>query len=211
MSLSDAVRQEREKRKQSAFLRREHDILDQAEIAMLEEGIRQVSVDAIAARAGVGKGTIYKHFDSKQQVWVALVVRGYDHLTEVLGRVNDPVQSVHDWMEAQLYGAPRARLRRELSTVLFEDGLSAPIQAAYERMQRRLVQLMVTTAGAHEGPARAHWLEALVEGALQKLQGPIREPGFDEEAYIEAMLRSVSAFVQISARAAKKDDGLTYL
>lgn len=211
MSLSDAVRQEREKRKQHAFLRREQDILDQAEAAMIEEGVRQVSVDIIAARAGIGKGTIYKHFDSKQQVWIALVVRGFDHLAEVLGRVNDPVQCVHDWMESQLYGASRSRVLRELAVLLAEDGVSEPVQAAHQRMHRRLVQLLVTTSGAAEATARAHWLEALVDGALVRLHEAGGSIGLDQDAYIEAMLSSVRVLVQIGPRAGKKDSGLTYL
>ena len=103
MNLSEAVRMEREKRKQQAFIRREQDILSVCESLMADKGIREVSVDTIAARTCIGKGTIYKHFASKGDLLVAIVERYFVMLVELLSRFSDPVRTLTDWIEVQLY------------------------------------------------------------------------------------------------------------
>ena len=90
MNLSEAVRLERDKRKRQAFIRREQDILSVCESLMAEKGVRQVSVDMIAARTGIGKGTIYKHFDSKRDMLIAIAARYFAMLIELLGRSTIP-------------------------------------------------------------------------------------------------------------------------
>jgi TetR/AcrR family transcriptional repressor of mexJK operon len=49
-------------------------ILDGARAVFLREGFAQGSMDAVAAEAGVGKQTIYRHFRSKEALVEALVV-----------------------------------------------------------------------------------------------------------------------------------------
>ncbi|MEN3161894.1 helix-turn-helix domain-containing protein [Tistrella mobilis] len=46
-------------------------IIEAAEALFYEQGLRSVSVDAIAARAGVTKRTLYYHFDSKDALIAA--------------------------------------------------------------------------------------------------------------------------------------------
>lgn len=48
-------------------------ILDGARVVFMREGFSQGSMDAVAAQAGVGKQTIYRHFQSKDALVVALV------------------------------------------------------------------------------------------------------------------------------------------
>ncbi|GLS23800.1 transcriptional regulator [Labrys miyagiensis] len=48
-------------------------ILDGARAVFLREGFAQGSMDAVAAEAGVGKQTIYRHFRSKEALVEALV------------------------------------------------------------------------------------------------------------------------------------------
>src|SRR5438067_177322 len=48
-------------------------ILRAATEVFLREGYARASVDAIAAAAGVGKQTVYGHFGSKQQLFLAVV------------------------------------------------------------------------------------------------------------------------------------------
>ena len=53
-----------EPRKVREFRRREQEILDTALQLFLEQGEDSVTVEMIADRVGIGKGTIYKHFRS---------------------------------------------------------------------------------------------------------------------------------------------------
>jgi AcrR family transcriptional regulator len=50
-------------------------ILDAAGELLLRHGYRKVTVEDIAARAGVGKGTIYLHWRTKDELFEALMLR----------------------------------------------------------------------------------------------------------------------------------------
>jgi AcrR family transcriptional regulator len=50
-------------------------ILDVAEKVLVEKGYRDTSMDEIAARAGVAKGTLYQHFSRKEDLVFALFER----------------------------------------------------------------------------------------------------------------------------------------
>ncbi|NEO85630.1 MAG: TetR/AcrR family transcriptional regulator [Spirulina sp. SIO3F2] len=50
-------------------------ILDGAIAEFLERGYAAASMDRIAARAGVSKATVYSHFQSKENLFVALIER----------------------------------------------------------------------------------------------------------------------------------------
>jgi AcrR family transcriptional regulator len=51
-------------------------ILDVAEEILAEKGYHETSMDEIAARAGVAKGTLYQHFSRKEDLVNALFERG---------------------------------------------------------------------------------------------------------------------------------------
>jgi TetR/AcrR family transcriptional regulator, mexJK operon transcriptional repressor len=50
-------------------------ILDAATHAFLADGYARTSVDSIAAAAGVGKQTVYSHFDGKRDLFLEVVAR----------------------------------------------------------------------------------------------------------------------------------------
>jgi AcrR family transcriptional regulator len=55
---------------------RERLILQATEELLLERGYHEMSIDDIAARVGIAKGTVYQHFASKDDLVLALVERG---------------------------------------------------------------------------------------------------------------------------------------
>jgi AcrR family transcriptional regulator len=55
---------------------REQLILQAAEELLLEHGYHDTSIDEIAARVGISKGTVYLHFASKEDLVFALFERG---------------------------------------------------------------------------------------------------------------------------------------
>ncbi|MGI6409331.1 MAG: TetR/AcrR family transcriptional regulator [Gammaproteobacteria bacterium] len=65
---------EREPRKVREFRRREQEILDTALQLFLEQGEDAVTVEMIADSVGIGKGTIYKHFKSKTEIYLRLML-----------------------------------------------------------------------------------------------------------------------------------------
>ena len=60
--------------KDQEFARREQCILDSATQLFMEQTWEKVTVAEIADRSGIGKGTVYKHFASKEEILARLVV-----------------------------------------------------------------------------------------------------------------------------------------
>lgn len=95
-------RKERERERRAAL------ILDAAEAVFKEKGFESATMDDIAARADYSKGTLYLYFRSKDEIWVALVLRAISGMPdryraiaaeagtgfEVLGRL---MAAYHRW------------------------------------------------------------------------------------------------------------------
>ena len=64
----------KEPRKVREFRRREQEILDTALKLFLDLGEDSVTVEMIADAVGIGKGTIYKHFKSKAEIYLRLML-----------------------------------------------------------------------------------------------------------------------------------------
>ena len=83
-------------------------ILDAADRLLARYGYRKMTMDDIAQEVGIGKGTIYLHFKSKEEIALARVDRIVDRLNERLRGI------------AHSNGSAVARLRRMLlERVLF--------------------------------------------------------------------------------------------
>jgi len=65
---------------------KERRILAAAERLFTERRFHEVKMDDVSRAAGVGKGTIYRYFKDKDDLFVRLVITGFDDLC---GRVSD--------------------------------------------------------------------------------------------------------------------------
>jgi AcrR family transcriptional regulator len=68
---------------------RKEAILAAAREVFFEQGIRRATVDEIAARAEVAKGTVYLYFDTKETIVAHLLLEGLDALGERLAMAYD--------------------------------------------------------------------------------------------------------------------------
>jgi len=59
-------------------------ILRAAESVFLRKDFHEVRMDDVAGACGVGKGTLYRYFESKDALFTALVLDGIDHLRSQL-------------------------------------------------------------------------------------------------------------------------------
>jgi len=75
-----AERKERERRL------REEMILDAAEKVCLEKGFKGATVDEIAEKAELSKGTIYLYFESKELILMGIELRGTNTLADYFTR-----------------------------------------------------------------------------------------------------------------------------
>ena len=210
--MTESANSEREFRKRQAFIGREQDILSVTESLMADKGVRKVSIDTIAARTGIGKGTIYKHFHSKRDLLIAIAERHYGTLFELLGHSTDPAQALSDWIEARLSGARQSMLIRELTETLADDsGALSKLQESQARMRKRLAQVLSGSSSTRGGSMeRAMWLESLVQGALVEMESPLKSRSFDMDEWIESITRIASVLLSQPKRP-EKDQRLTYL
>jgi AcrR family transcriptional regulator len=159
-------------------------ILDAALRLMLEQGLARMTMEGVAAAAGVGKTTIYRRYPSKRELVVAVV--------EQLVPVADlpEFESAHDGLLAivrlvsQILATPRGA--RLVLMMLAEQG-SDPEMLAFFRSKVIL-------------PRRA-----LLRGILQRGmdQGEIR-PDLDPELMIDML---VGAFIAHHVAGLPMDDG----
>jgi AcrR family transcriptional regulator len=77
-------------------------ILDAADRLLARYGYKKMTIDDLAREVGVGKGTIYLHFSSKEEVALSRIDRVIEHLKAELKRL------------ARTDEAPSSRLRRML-------------------------------------------------------------------------------------------------
>jgi len=85
--LTTRARREREKEA------RQQSILRAAREAFLQEGFHRATVDRIAARAEVSKGTVYLYFESKETILACLLLEGLEVL---VGRLKEAYAPTSD-------------------------------------------------------------------------------------------------------------------
>jgi AcrR family transcriptional regulator len=79
-------------------------VLESAAAALAESG-PDVALEEIAARAGVGIGTLYRHFPDRSALLVAVYREGFDTLAalgEELASSDDPRAALQHFLEANL-------------------------------------------------------------------------------------------------------------
>ena len=93
-------------------------ILAAAEAVFAEEGVA-VPIDEVARRAGVGVGTLYRHFPTKESLFEAVLVQHFERLTTdacALLEREDPGQALFEFLErVALEGTSKRNLVDALS------------------------------------------------------------------------------------------------
>jgi AcrR family transcriptional regulator len=79
-------------------------LMETAKAAFAEVGV-EVSLDEIARRAGVGIGTLYRHFPTRDAIVEAVYRREVEHLaaaaTRLLG-THSPGDALHEWLRLSI-------------------------------------------------------------------------------------------------------------
>jgi AcrR family transcriptional regulator len=79
-------------------------LLSAATEAFAEQGT-DASIAQIAQRAGIGKGTVFRHYATKQDLVAAIVCEMLDELVatgERLSQAADPATALHEFMSAEI-------------------------------------------------------------------------------------------------------------
>jgi AcrR family transcriptional regulator len=139
-------------------LERAHRILDAAAESILRWGYDKTTIDDVAKRAGVAKGTIYLHWKTRVELFAALMRRERVHLLEEM-RASAPATL------SELFGGYVGMLMRRplLRAVLTGD---SEVLGKLTRMKRH------GTTGLEAGGAFDAYVGRLIElGAVRKEPG----------------------------------------
>lgn len=153
-------------------------ILEAAEEVFAADGVG-APVDAVAERAGVGVGTLYRNFPTKEALFEAIVVLRIDELAQAIESVaeaEEPGQAFFDFLRLL---AERAALKRDLVAALATAGIDIKSQCAetYDRMHQAIERLLrrAQEAGAVRGDIDASQAIGLVIGTCMATE---HSPGF---------------------------------
>lgn len=127
------------------FRKREKLILDTALRLFLEQDEDKVTVETIADAVGIGKGTIYKHFTSKQEMYLLLLIRYEDELAEILQQIHpddDKDRLVREYFQFRMSDPARYALFDRLEKKVANDtSLSRLIERLHTIRESNVDQL----------------------------------------------------------------------
>jgi AcrR family transcriptional regulator len=129
-------------------LRNRARILDAAEVVFAAEGI-EVPVDLIAEKAGVGVGTLYRHFPTKEKLCEAILLERLAGLTDdarALADAEDPAAAFFGFLRHMV---GEAAMKRDLLIAVMGAGLEFEESAASVKEDlREAVGVLLTRAQA---------------------------------------------------------------
>jgi AcrR family transcriptional regulator len=104
-------------------------ILEAAEVLLAAEGI-EAPVDGIAEKAGVGVGTLYRHFPTKEKLCEAVLLERLSRLTldaRALADAEDPAAAFFGFLE---HVVAEAAAKRDLLVAVMGAGVEFEVAAA---------------------------------------------------------------------------------
>ncbi len=169
-------------------------ILDALESLLLNKGMSQVTLENVAAAAGVSKGGLLYHFKSKDAMLAGLVRRLGERATQQLSDARAKGTSAMEWylqtpnpdsaadaVELELY-------RSLLATMRTIDAKSGP---EIDEVQRALVELMESWSDGLDAevddPVRADIIRLVGDGVY--LRALLGIPPIDPERYRHVVSR----------------------
>jgi AcrR family transcriptional regulator len=175
-----------------------------------EGGYGAASVLAIAQRAGVASGTLYRHFPSKEDLFVEvfrLVCAGEERAMRAAGDAIAPSATEVDRLEQVLVTFARRALRRpRLSWALIAEPVDPRVDAERIAFRARYTAFVAGALGAAVDAGEIPALElaftaaAIVGGCGEALVGPLA-PNAAGRMDDEAVVASLRAFVRRAAGA----------
>jgi AcrR family transcriptional regulator len=198
-----------QERREREFRRREREILDAALALCACDDWQGVTVEQIADRAEIGKGTVYKHFASKDEIYARLALEFETEAVERLERIDASLPVVQRlrqiiaiiW-DQHRQGAEYHRLvqfcEREDFRKTLPDEVRAELAALDERFNAHVDRVL--RDGIEQGILPRKPVQALVFGPQAALQGAVRmiwggrlERGSGEIAHLEEITNFILA------------------
>ncbi|MDP6967657.1 MAG: TetR/AcrR family transcriptional regulator [Gammaproteobacteria bacterium] len=199
--IPDYFPREKESRKVREFKRREEEILESSLLLFKTHGEDKITVEVIADSVGIGKGTIYKHFKSKSDIYVRLLENYELDLKALLETEDftDPESIWRSYFGFRMGDPEQAILFGRLEDKLVKDGQYHEaiknihqVRSANMDILAELVDKRIESGKLEQVPAYFHlsasW--ALVHGALALHQSDYFQSYIeDKESFFEFLLQ----------------------
>ncbi|HUY37241.1 MAG TPA: TetR/AcrR family transcriptional regulator [Candidatus Binataceae bacterium] len=134
-------------------------ILESATVLFSEHEFDRVLIDQVAARARVGKGSVYRRFRSKEELYAAVVIAGIDELQKQIRAGLAQTSSSYEQITTFVRLAVAFFWnRRQFFALLHDPKALAPAQArAYREQRERLARMLseLLRDGVERGAIRA--------------------------------------------------------
>lgn len=133
--------------RQQQFKQREETILQVAEQLLLESGEGDITLDSLAEQLDLAKGTLYKHFVSKDELFLQLII-GYEMQLLSLSNINDDASAgVARMMFYQLLHPQKAMLFNQIEERLASAsvGLKPLFDKLYQIRRERMKRMIHVT------------------------------------------------------------------
>ena len=176
ISSADRIRE-----KKKLFLDREQKIIDAALELFLKESIDAVTVSKIASKAGIGKGTVYKHFLTKNEILVRIMLDYERNIADCLAagilkaEKGDAGAAAQSYFKARLARPDLDRLVQQLEGRLeYAEDIVEQLEELHKIRRSNedsLSQMLTKQIGAgvlEDVPPHFHYLAcwALAQGAV---------------------------------------------
>ncbi|MBM4019010.1 MAG: TetR/AcrR family transcriptional regulator [Planctomycetes bacterium] len=186
---------------------RRRQIMQAAERLFTSRRFHEITTDDVARVAGVGKGTMYRYFRDKEDLFFQTAMAGFDELCELLRRVADDAPFLEQLPAACRQVGRFFEARRQLFRMMQAEDFRLAISkgAVYERWmehRRTLVAAMagVLRRGVAEGVVRrdvppdvlANFLLGMLRTRARDLEDA-PEPSRRLERVLDLFLRGAAA------------------
>ena len=136
----------------------------------------RVSVDEVAARSGVGKGSIYRQFRSKEVLYATVVIEGFRHLQKEIRSALSDATSTRAQIETVVRHTLRYFWMRRQFFALLRDPTAIPasLERSYRKQREELSKMLgaILDEGIESGALRAGLDTRIVaESLLGMLRG----------------------------------------
>jgi AcrR family transcriptional regulator len=175
-----------------ADARRNRDrVLRAAQQMFAAEGLA-VPLDEIARRAGVGPGTVHRHFPAKEELYLAVAIDQLEQLAaqaKALAADGDPAAALFAQLSAMMAsGAENVAVKSALAAAEFDLRTTAPDVAA--ELTRRVAELLdrAQAARAVRPDVIVEEVMALVAGAFAAIRHAGAEGSRERSAHIAQLI-----------------------
>lgn len=181
--------------KERQRLERTQLILEAAEALLIEKGYHEASIEEIAARVGIAKGTVYLHFPSKQDLVIALLDRHLAAFRQLVDTASSASGSARERLEhilRRVYaGRNNERMRAIIGMISSADLQKEHISQKLELLQHKAFVSERISALLESGKAAGEFTTSISTSVMltaflallapQRYESPFADEGLTQE------------------------------